>query len=91
MQENKNKVIKNKKVREVLSLVLKELKGNKKISEIAYESELSRSVIYYIEKAKKDPQLTTLWRLAEGFGMKPSKFVKLIENKMPDNWTILEE
>lgn len=59
MQDDKLK--KNKKVREILSSVFNELKGNKKISEIAYECELPRSVVHYIQQAKKDPQLTTLW------------------------------
>jgi len=89
MQEDKLK--KNKKVCEILGLVFNELKANKKISEIAYESELSRSVIYYIQQSKKDPQLTTFWRLAEGFGIKPSELLKLLEDKMPPDWTILEE
>lgn len=89
MQENK--IDKNKRIRETLSLVFKELKKDKKISTIAYESELPRSVVYYINQAKKDPQLTTLWRLAEGFNMKPSKLLKLVEDKMPEGWTIFEE
>lgn len=89
MQEDKTK--KNKNIYKALSLVVKDLKGTKKISEIAYESDLPRSVIYYIEQAVKDPQLTTFWRLAEGFNMKPSDFLKLIEEKLPQNWTILEE
>ena len=69
MQEEK--LQKNKEIINALSLLFKELKGNKKISEIAYESELSRSVLHYIKYSKKNPQLTTLWRLAEGFNMKP--------------------
>lgn len=85
------KINKNKRIREALSLVFKELKKDKKISTIAYESELPRSVVYYINQAKKDPQLTTLWRLAEGFNMKPSKLLKLVEDKMPEGWTIFEE
>lgn len=89
MQENK--INKNKKIRETLSSVFKELQAKKKISAVAYESELPRSVVYYIEQAKKDPQLTTLWRLAEGFGMKPSEFLKRVEDKMPEGWTILDE
>lgn len=89
MQENKLK--QNKKICEVLSLVFNELKGDKKISTIAYECELPRSVVHYIKQAKKDPQLTTLWRLAEGFNMKPSEFLQLLEEKMPANWTIFEE
>lgn len=89
MQENKNN--KNKKIRESLSLVLKELKKDKKISTIAYESELPRSVVYYINQARKDPQLTTFWRLAEGFNIKPSELLKLVEDKMPEGWTIFEE
>lgn len=87
----KNKVNKNKEIRENLSLVFEELKKDKKISAIAYESELHRSVVYYISQAKKDPQLTTFWRLAEGFGIKPSELLKLIEDKMPEGWTIFEE
>ena len=44
MQEDKLK--KNKQIRETLSLVFNELKGDKKISMIAYECDLPRSVVY---------------------------------------------
>lgn len=89
MQEEKIK--KNKKIYKALSAVFKELKGKKKISEVAYESDLPRSVVHYIQQSVKDPQLTTLWRLAEGFNLRPSEFLKLIEEKLPENWTILDE
>lgn len=91
MQEEDYKRRKNKKILNTLGSVTKGLRGNKKISLIAYESELPRSVIYYIEQATKDPQLTTIWRLAEGLNLKPSEFIKMIEENMPSDWSILDE
>ena len=89
MQEDK--INKNKKIYKALSDAFKKLKGERKLSTIAYESELPRSVVHYIEQATKDPQLTTLWRLSEGFGLKPSELLKLIEKELPENWKILDE
>ena len=58
MQASKSK--KNEEICKLLGEVVQELKGKKKKSILAYESDLPSRVVYYILVGKKDPQLTTL-------------------------------
>ena len=84
MQDTKSE--KNKKLCKLLGNVIKELNGQKKKSILAYESDLPRSVLYYILDGKKDPQLSTFWRLALGLNMRPSELLKILEDKMENGW-----
>ncbi len=88
MQESKTK--KNEEICKLLGNVVKVQLGKKKKSILAYESDLPRSVVYYIFDGKKDPQLTTFWRLALGLGMRPSELLRLLEDQIQDGWDILE-
>ncbi len=84
MQELKLK--KNKEICKLLGTVVKELSGEKKKSILAYESDLPRSVLYYILDGKKDPQLTTFWRLALGLDMRPSELLRILEDRIEGGW-----
>ena len=88
MQESKTK--KNEEICKLLGNVVKVQLGKKKKSILAYESDLPRSVVYYILDGKKDPQLTTFWRLALGLGMRPSELLRLLEDQIQDGWDTLE-
>lgn len=77
-----SKIKKNKEFCKSLGIAVNELKGDKKKSILAYESDLPRSVVYSILDGKKDPQLTTFCRLASGLDMKPSELMKVIEEKI---------
>lgn len=83
------KIKKNEKICKLLGTVVQELKGKKKKSILAYESDLPRSVVYYILDGKKDPQLTTLWRLALGLDMRPSELLRIMEDRLEDGWDSL--
>lgn len=77
-----SKIKKNKEFCKSLGIAVNELKGDKKKSILAYESDLPRSVVYSILDGRKDPQLTTFCRLASGLDMKPSELMKVIEEKI---------
>jgi len=81
-----SKIKKNEEICKLLGEVVQELKGKKKKSILAYESDLPRSVVYYILEGRKDPQLTTLWRLALGLDMRPSELLKIIEDRVEGGW-----
>lgn len=85
MQASKTEV--NEKICKLLGEVVNELRGKKQKSLLAYESDVPRSVVHYILDGKKDPQLTTFWRLALGLGMKPSELLKILENRI--DWDFL--
>lgn len=88
MQVSKTK--KNEEICKLLGVIVKEKLGRKKKSILAYESDLPRSVVYYILEGIKDPQLTTFWRLALGLGMRPSELLKILEDNLENGWDILE-
>ena len=63
-----------------LSKVVKKLhlKTKKSLFLFSSENDFSMSVLSMIERAQKDPQLSTIFKLAEAFDIEPSKFIKLI-------------
>lgn len=75
----------NKKICKILGEIVSELKGKKRKTTLAYESDIPRSVLHYIMEGIKDPQLTTFMRLAIGLNLKPSELLKMIENKIGDD------
>lgn len=39
----------------------------------------------------KDPQLTTVFKLAEALDMKPHEFIKLIEDSLPNDFSLIDK
>lgn len=39
----------------------------------------------------KDPQLTTIFKLAEALEIKPHEFIKLIEEKLPSDFSMIDK
>ncbi len=90
MQDKKNEQKKNK-LKKLLGKKVKELRTQKSQTMFAYESGISSSIVSPLERGIKDPQFTTLWKLAEALNMPLSEFIKLIEQELPDNWHLLEK
>lgn len=86
MQENKKKIICN-----ALAKTVKQLRGDKSRYMHCAEYGISTSILSNIERALKDPQLTTLMKLAESFGLKLSEFAKKLENELPDNFSFFDD
>ncbi|MEG7619525.1 MULTISPECIES: helix-turn-helix domain-containing protein [Bacilli] len=63
--------------------VLKELRVAKKLSqeEISARSSLDRTYISMLERNIKQPTITTIFLLASALEIKPSEFVKQIEEE----------
>lgn len=84
------RIKKNEEICTLLGTVVKELGKEKRKSILAYESDLPRSVLHYIMEGKKDPQLTTFWRLALGLGLRPSELLKILEDRIDGDWDFLD-
>ena len=67
------------------------LRSDKKQFEIATSSDVPVSVISVLEKGVKDPQITTIFKLAEAFGMKSSEFMQLVEKELPEGFSLIEK
>ncbi len=83
-QEDKKKII-----RTAAGRILKRLRKNKSLYLLSMEYDISTSLLNSLERGLKDPQLTTIFKLAEALGVKASEFVKIIEDELPENFTLI--
>ncbi len=82
----------NKKlILESLAKLTKELRGAKSQFMFCSENDMSTSIISTIERVMKDPQLTTVFRIAEAFNLKAWQFIKLIEDDLPEDFSLIEK
>ena len=69
--------------------VIKNLR-NKSITKSADEIGMGKSIWADLEQGVKDPQFSTLWRIAEGLDIRPHQLVKLIEESLGEDFSFLE-
>lgn len=82
---------KKKNILLALAKTLKKLRGKKSQFMFSSENDISISIISMIERGLKDPQLTTLFKLAEACDIKLSDFIKEIEKDLPKNFSLIEK
>lgn len=87
MQINENK----QKILEALAVITKELRRDKNQFLLSCENDISVSILSTIERGLKDPQLTTIFKLAEALEIKPHEFIKLIEEKLPSDFSMIDK
>ena len=51
---------------------------------------MGKSIWADLENGIKDPQLSTVWRIAEGLDMKPHELIKKIEDELGEDFSFLE-
>ena len=83
--------IKKKIIMQSIAKTVKRLRGDKSQFMLGAEYDIPSSVISDIERAVKDPQLTTLFKLANAFGVSVSKFMKELEKDLPKNFSVGDE
>ena len=69
----------------------KRLKLKKGIQLFSYEYDISNSSIALLEKGKRDVQVTTLWKLANAFGMSFSEFAREVESRLPNGFKLIDD
>jgi transcriptional regulator with XRE-family HTH domain len=55
------------------------------------EYDFSRGSLNRIENGNVDCKFITLWKIAEALGMKPSEFVKQLEDKLGKDFKLIDE
>ena len=78
------------KLQKILAKIIKKLRNEKSITQLANEIDLSKSVWFNLEKGERDIQFSTFWRIAEALDVKPSELVKEIENQLGKNFSFIE-
>ncbi|MBQ3641441.1 helix-turn-helix transcriptional regulator [bacterium] len=58
---------------------------------LAFEYGIQKSLISRIESASNSPLFITVWMLAEALGIKPSVFVAMLEEELPDGFSLIEQ
>ncbi len=91
MQEKVRIKTKKKIILNALAETMKELRGDKSQFLFACENDISISIISSAERGLKDPQLTTLFKIAEGYGISPAKFLEKIWEKLPEDFEMIEK
>ena len=89
-RKNKNSLI----LRENLGLTYKELRlkaTNKTRSKIEDKFDIAKTTIARVENAQFDCKLITLWKTAEAINVKPSKIISALEEKLGDNFKLIDE
>lgn len=79
----------NKKlVCSAIGKTVKKLRGDKSQYLLGAEYDIPQSILSDLEKGKKDPQLTTIIKLAESFGLSVSEFMKEFEKELPKDFKL---
>ena len=56
----------------------------------AYEYDIPSSSLSLIEKGLRDPQLSTLWKIANSFDMTFGEFISVVEKQLPEDFNLVE-
>lgn len=78
-------------IKKALKNVVINLMQNKSNFLFGAENDISTSILSDIKNEKKDPQLSTMFRLAEAFDMDISDFLRLIKEELPEEFSFIEK
>lgn len=75
-----------------ISEVLKELRicNMKSQRMLAFEYGLHKSLISRLESTSNNPFFLSVWKAAEAINVRPSKFVAMVEEKLPTGFKLLD-
>ena len=88
MQEGLNR----QKYKRILGAIVKarRMASKKSITLISAETGMTKSMWADLEKGIKDPQLSTLIRIAEGLNVSTSEIIKELEKSLGENFTLTD-
>ena len=85
------KFSKLKMIQELAKLVkTKRQNLNKSITLLSDEIEMTKSMWADLEKGKKDPQLSTIWRICQGLEIPLSDFIKELEIELGKGFSLID-
>ena len=84
---------KTNQLAKVLGSIIKDLRLQKNkgsINKFAHEYDLDVGNTSRIENGQFDVKLVTLWKIAEGLGIKTSEIVRITENRLGEDFRFYE-
>ena len=91
MQNREELLIKKKLIKEALAKTMRENRGRQSLFKFSSENDLPLSVVSEAERAQKDPQLTTIFKLAEAYSLPVDVFVRNIAAKLPPDFSMIDK
>ncbi len=90
MQDRKEKILHFKKT---VGKLVKQLREDRNSSgnKLANEYDLYSGNLSRLENGETDPQFSTIWRTAEALGVKFSEFAMMIEDRLGDEFKLIDE
>lgn len=84
-----------KKSAVIFELLAEELKKerksqNKSLRLLAYEYDIQMSLLSRLENGVNEPKLISIWTVCEALGIKPSELLKRIEDKLPADFSLID-
>lgn len=77
--------------KQALSRALKKITSGTSASTIAASYDISPAIISKIHNGKKDPQMSTFYRIAEAYQIDPAEFTSMIFAELPKGFMFTEE
>lgn len=75
----------------IASIIIEErVKRNKSQRVLADEYDIHKSLISRLENAKNEPKIMSILTICEALELKPSEFFKKLEEKLPENFTLID-
>lgn len=91
MQQHSNK---NLQLTKILGELVRELRiKNTGLScaKLADEYDLDRGNLNRVENGHNDPKVSTFWRIAEALGLKFSELSRMLEDKLGEDFKLIDE
>lgn len=81
-KQNKAEILKN------LGRIVYEKRqdAGKGINKFSFEYDIGNGLLSQLEKGNIDARLTTVWKLANAFGLKCSDLIKLVEDRLDSDF-----
>ncbi len=68
----------------------KRLELNKGINKFSFEYDIGNGLLCRLERGDTDTQISTLWKIANAFGLDFSELASLIENELPSEFNFYD-
>lgn len=63
---------------------------NKSLRLLAYEYDIQMSLLSRLENGVNEPKLISIWTVCEALGIKPSELLKKIEDRLPEDFSLID-
>ena len=66
-------------------------KQNKSLRVLADEYDIQKSLLSRLENGINEPKLISIWTISEALNMPVSELIRLVENELPENFSLTDK